>query len=127
MTTRREDSDSTLSLLCDVSNDHKSNDEEEGRCGSTSPSTANKGPVCFGRVADLEAMVPSQWWKTVFADGMYLKTDGDVVEDPDITSEEIKMLEDDATLRNIFADSQGMRRQRQWTFECCYCSLFYVD
>jgi hypothetical protein len=48
--------------------------------------------ICFGRVneADFERMVPAQWWKTVFADGLYLKTDGDVVEDPEITKEEIR-------------------------------------
>jgi D-alanine-D-alanine ligase len=36
-------------------------------------------------------MVPKQWWKTVF-DSWYLKTDGDVVEDPEITTAEIQML-----------------------------------
>ena len=53
-------------------------------------------PVCYGRVkeSDFERMVPDQWWKTLFADDLYLKTDGDVVEDPEITKEEIRMLEE---------------------------------
>jgi hypothetical protein len=48
--------------------------------------------ICHGVVKeeDFEKMVPSQWWKTVFADDLYLKTDGDVVEDPEITREEIR-------------------------------------
>ncbi|KAJ3283275.1 hypothetical protein HK104_010460 [Borealophlyctis nickersoniae] len=58
------------------------------------PRTPSPAPhPCYGRVADLEAMVPPQWWTSVFADSMYLKTDGDVVEDPDITREEVAMLE----------------------------------
>ena len=57
-----------------------------------SPVVANEGDICHGRVKedDFERMVPAQWWKTVFADGLYLKTDGDVVEDPEITREEIR-------------------------------------
>ncbi|KAJ3035614.1 hypothetical protein HK097_004161, partial [Rhizophlyctis rosea] len=58
-------------------------------------------PVCHGRVPDLEKMVPAHWWKTVFADSMYLKTDGDVVEDPDITTEEVAMLENDEGVARI--------------------------
>ncbi|EGF84449.1 hypothetical protein BATDEDRAFT_34316 [Batrachochytrium dendrobatidis JAM81] len=54
---------------------------------------AKKPPACYGRVKNLESMVPAQWWKSVFADAMYLKTDGDVVEDPDITKGEIALLE----------------------------------
>ena len=49
-------------------------------------------PICHGRIAKLEEKVPEFWWKTLFADSMYLKTDGDVVEDPDITKDEIEQL-----------------------------------
>ena len=48
--------------------------------------------ICHGRVSRLEDKVPESWWKTIFADSMYLKTDGDVVEDPDITKDELKQL-----------------------------------
>jgi hypothetical protein len=55
-------------------------------------STTTLKPPCHGRVTedDFEKMVPAQWWKHVFADSYYLKTDGDVVEDPEITKEELK-------------------------------------
>lgn len=56
--------------------------------------SVNSNEICHGRVkeGDFERMVPAQWWKTVFADGLYLKTDGDVVEDPEITREEIRLV-----------------------------------
>jgi hypothetical protein len=53
---------------------------------------SKKKPVCFGRVMKLEERVPEQWWKTVFSDSMYLKTDGDVVEDPEITKQELEEI-----------------------------------
>lgn len=49
-------------------------------------------PICQGKVSRLEDKVPELWWKTVFSDSMYLKTDGDVVEDPDITRDELRSL-----------------------------------
>jgi hypothetical protein len=58
----------------------------------TTSSTTKTKTNCYGRVVDddFERMVPAQWWKQVFADNYYLKTDGDVVEDPEITKEELK-------------------------------------
>lgn len=47
---------------------------------------------CHGRVENIEEMVPPNWWQSVFSDELYLKTDGDVVEDPEITKDEIKLL-----------------------------------
>ncbi|KAJ3385812.1 hypothetical protein HDU92_002841 [Lobulomyces angularis] len=58
--------------------------------------------VCYGRVNDLESKIKQNWWKDIFADNMYLKTDGDVVEDPEITTDEIKLLEADDDILNIF-------------------------
>jgi hypothetical protein len=58
--------------------------------------------ACQGRIADLEMMVPPQWWKGVFSDSLYLKTDGDVIEDPEITREEVALLESEANLMAIF-------------------------
>lgn len=46
-------------------------------------------------------MVPAQWWTTVF-DAMYLKTDGDMVEDVEVTKDEVGMLERDAQLKSVF-------------------------
>ncbi|KAI9098645.1 hypothetical protein DFS34DRAFT_81039 [Phlyctochytrium arcticum] len=68
---------------------------------STKEYTTSTGAICHGRVANLESMVPAAWWQTVFADAMYLKTDGDVVEDPDITKEEVGLLEADPEIKKI--------------------------
>jgi len=42
----------------------------------------------IGPVDDLESYVKADWWRNIF-NANYLRTDGDVVEDPDITSAEI--------------------------------------
>ena len=56
-------------------------------------SKSKKDVTCYGRVSKLETMVPEQWWKTVFSDALYLQTDGDVVEDPDITRDELEEIQ----------------------------------
>ncbi|KAF9929849.1 hypothetical protein FBU30_001162 [Linnemannia zychae] len=58
--------------------------------------------VCHGRVNDPESYVPKAWWKGVFGDNLYLQTDGDVVEDPAITLEEIRLLETYEPIRSTF-------------------------
>jgi len=45
----------------------------------------------LGAVEDLERYVPPDWWRRIF-DSLYLKTDGDVVNDPDITRKEVDMI-----------------------------------
>lgn len=45
----------------------------------------------LGPVSDLEKHLPPEWWKTLF-NSLYLKTDGDVVENPVNTSKEIDLL-----------------------------------
>lgn len=52
----------------------------------TSPKSRTLGPV-----ADLEKHLPSDWWKTLF-NSLYLKTDGDVVEDSDNTIHDVDLL-----------------------------------
>ena len=42
----------------------------------------------IGPVEDLESYVKSDWWRDIF-NANYLRTDGDVVEDPEITESEI--------------------------------------
>jgi D-alanine-D-alanine ligase len=42
----------------------------------------------IGPVEDLESYVKADWWRDIF-NANYLRTDGDVVEDPDITDAEI--------------------------------------
>ena len=48
----------------------------------------NNIPVCIGPISNLEDYVKEDWWNKIF-NAYYLKTDGDVVEDDSITSEEI--------------------------------------
>ena len=45
----------------------------------------------LGPVADLEKHLPSNWWKTLF-NSLYLKTDGDVIENHHNTAQEIDMV-----------------------------------
>lgn len=74
----------------------------KGKIPSTLEEEIRPHAICLGRVKDLESNVPEQWWKTVFADSMYLKTDGDCVEDPRITQEEIQLLKNDPEINSIF-------------------------
>jgi D-alanine-D-alanine ligase len=48
-------------------------------------------PICFGPVLNLEEYVKKDWWKRIF-NSYYLKTDGDVVEDQEITKFEIDLF-----------------------------------
>ena len=47
----------------------------------------------LGPVSDLERHLPSEWWKTLF-NSVYLKTDGDVVENDQNTKREVDLLID---------------------------------
>jgi len=60
-----------------------------------------KGPVkpsTVGPVEDLESHVPSDWWRRIF-NGLYLKTDGDVVMDEALTRSEIDLFIEFAKLQ----------------------------
>lgn len=48
---------------------------------------------CFGPLSDLEQKVLPDWWCKIF-DHLYLKTDGDVVDDPFITKAEVDLILD---------------------------------
>ena len=53
----------------------------------TTPETSRtRGPV-----SDLEHHLPSDWWKTLF-NSLYLKTDGDVVENTENTNREVDFV-----------------------------------
>ncbi len=51
----------------------------------------SKTSTCLGPIENLEEHVDKDWWNHIF-NSMYLKTDGDVVEDPIITSREIDLF-----------------------------------
>ena len=61
--------------------------ESAGRPGTDSPA----GPRTLGPVPDLERHLPIDWWRTLF-NSVYLKTDGDVVENDANTAREVDFL-----------------------------------
>ncbi|KAF9971499.1 hypothetical protein BGZ73_005543 [Actinomortierella ambigua] len=79
--------------LIDIKVDDSQQGKREPLGVAMHPQRGGTHSVCHGRIVDPEAMVSSAWWKSVFADEIYLKTDGDVVEDADITLSEIRQLE----------------------------------
>jgi D-alanine-D-alanine ligase len=46
---------------------------------------------CLGPVADLEQHLPSEWWRKLF-NALYVKTDGDVVENSENTRREVDFI-----------------------------------
>ncbi len=58
--------------------------------GAVKPKPPGKAVIrgSIGPVEDLESYVKADWWRDIF-NANYLRTDGDVVEDPDITEAEI--------------------------------------
>ncbi len=49
------------------------------------------GPRTLGPISDLERHLPPDWWRNLF-NSLYLKTDGDVVEDDRNTAQEVDLL-----------------------------------
>ena len=43
----------------------------------------------LGPVPDLEEHVQPDWWRSIF-NSIYLKTDGDVIDDPQVTLKEVE-------------------------------------
>ncbi|MFP4380271.1 MAG: methyltransferase domain-containing protein [Candidatus Sumerlaeia bacterium] len=63
--------------------------------GSAPNSMLRKNPPAprtLGPVSDLERHLPSDWWRNLF-NSLYLKTDGDVVENPQNTQQDIDLVE----------------------------------
>ncbi len=64
-------------------------EEPGGRLGSLRKRNGRSSYLrSLGPVENLEAYVPADWWRRLFT-SLYLKTDGDVVEDPEITRKEV--------------------------------------
>lgn len=61
-----------------------------GPSANARPPVARAGRT-LGPVADLEAHLPPEWWKELF-DSIYLKTDGDVVDNDTNTIQEVDAL-----------------------------------
>ncbi|MCS3902473.1 D-alanine-D-alanine ligase [Methylohalomonas lacus] len=62
------------------------------------PRTRRLRTRTFGPVADLENHLPTEWWKELF-DSLYLRTDGDVVENEANTVAEIDTLIDNTGVK----------------------------
>lgn len=48
-------------------------------------------PKTLGPISDLERHLPSEWWRTLF-NSIYIKTDGDVVENNENTAKDVDLL-----------------------------------
>jgi len=72
------------------------------------PSRPGTGPKTVGPVSDLERHLPSDWWSSLF-NSLYLKTDGDVVENEGNTAREIDLL----------IQSAGLERNDRILDLCC--------
>ena len=46
---------------------------------------------CLGPVSDLEQHLPQEWWRKLF-NALYVKTDGDVVENSENTRREVEFI-----------------------------------
>jgi D-alanine-D-alanine ligase len=66
------------------STNHKSGEQAQSSSGSFQS---------LGPVPDLEEHVQTDWWRRIF-NAIYLKTDGDVIDDAQITAKEVDMLTD---------------------------------
>jgi hypothetical protein len=102
-------------LLAELSTNGAPTDDDHAQDAGSRSASPNRYTAslplthCYGPVPenDFEKMVPAQWWKTVFADAVYLKTDGDVVEDPAITLEEIRNLAHVSGIKSAFEKDGG--------------------
>ncbi len=74
----------------------------------TSESKEKHTLKCFGPVGNLEEYVKKDWWKRIF-NAFYLKTDGDVVEDQNITEFEV----------NYFSKIMNFQPEHQILDLCC--------
>ncbi len=64
-----------------------------GTPNPASPAPSQGSPRTLGPISDLERHLPAEWWRTLF-NAVYLKTDGDVVENHQNTIQDIsRMLE----------------------------------
>ena len=83
-------------------------DEKGLTSKAAAPKAAPPKVKVLGPVANLEEHVRPDWWRDVF-NSLYLKTDGDVVDDPDITRKEV----------DLFAQTIGLSPEMRVLDLCC--------
>ncbi|MBI1317531.1 MAG: methyltransferase domain-containing protein [Candidatus Hydrogenedens sp.] len=69
---------------------------------------SNQGTRTLGPISDLERHLPQEWWRTLF-NAVYLKTDGDVVENDINTSQEV----------DVFLEATGLTSDQRILDLCC--------
>src|SRR5689334_6632151 len=62
------------------------------------PKRATAARSCLGPVADLESHLPAEWWRKLF-NALYVKTDGDVVENAENTRREVDFIISSAAIQ----------------------------
>lgn len=67
----------------------KENGSNDGSIKKTGVS--KKASTCYGKIEDLEEKVQPDWWRRIF-NSLYLLTDGDVVNQSDITKKEVDII-----------------------------------
>ena len=67
---------------------------------ASKPKRPRRAPVrsCLGPVADLESHLPAEWWRKLF-NALYVKTDGDVVENAENTRREVDFIASAAAIQ----------------------------
>jgi D-alanine-D-alanine ligase len=68
---------------------------------ASKPKRPKRPPVrsCLGPVADLESHLPAEWWRKLF-NALYVKTDGDVVENSENTRREVDFITSAAAIQS---------------------------
>jgi D-alanine-D-alanine ligase len=91
-----------LPLVIDV--DWRRTQSSEGQLSIMAPVPKAKKPKrpaprsCLGPVADLEQHLPAEWWRKLF-NALYVKTDGDVVENNENTRREVDFIASAAAIQ----------------------------
>ncbi|HMO15277.1 MAG TPA: methyltransferase domain-containing protein [Pirellulaceae bacterium] len=72
----------------ELKSQRRTNQRNHGQSRQVSASQIKSANKSLGPVSDLERHLPREWWRTLF-NSVYLKTDGDVVENADATNREL--------------------------------------
>ena len=75
-------------------------------------------PAAVGSVSSLFKHVENGWWKTVF-DEFYIRTDGDVVDDPKITEEECNEILSLPHVGQLFSQKRDSSEPARVLDLCC--------
>ncbi|MBI3158370.1 MAG: methyltransferase domain-containing protein [Chloroflexi bacterium] len=103
-----------------------SNNGDSHKASPAEEPPSSKASKALGPIQNLEAHVRPDWWRGLF-NALYLKTDGDVVEDPTITRNEIDQF---SAILNLSAEHRILDLccgQGRHTLEMARRGLHYVE